>query len=244
MDGRVGPKTLAVLQSGAKIDVRATIDDSPVFPPNPLPNPLPLPNPNPQPLPNPLPPPSLIPPPLPQQPALIPVPKLHLDNIQISAGGIHTINTSRSNTDTIFLQASYVILWKSQGPHTEISLGFTNLFSVGPTREGTDFQMFGQITRAQIPIFGNLTASFFAQIAAQSLIPLKPLRPVAGIGAGLQVQWEIIKDRLSIGAQGMPFLNVVSERNPDQPGRDQLRFLTGFQGSGFMILQLDVGKRQ
>jgi hypothetical protein len=26
------------------------------------------------------------------------------------------------------------------------------------------------------------------------------------IGAGLQIQWEVIKDRFVLGAQGMPFL--------------------------------------
>jgi peptidoglycan hydrolase-like protein with peptidoglycan-binding domain len=240
MDGIVGPHTAAVLQSGAKIVVRAALDTTELPPV--IPRPGILPPPGVLPLPKPLPPPSIIPPPAPQ-PRIIPVPKLHLDNVQIQAGGSHTFNSTRSDTDTVFFQASYVILWKSQGPHTEISLGLTNLFSVGATKDGDDIQIFGQITRAQIPIFGRLTASFFAQIAGQSLLPLKPFRPVVGIGAGAQIQWEFIKDTLSIGAQGMPFLNVVNERNPDRPGQDRIRFMTGAQGQGFLILQLDVGKR-
>jgi peptidoglycan hydrolase-like protein with peptidoglycan-binding domain len=226
--GIVGPKTIAALQSGAKIDFRATIDDPPLVPP----------------LPAPLPPPTLIPPPALQTPKIIPAPKLHLDNVQVQSGGSHTVNSTRSNTDTVFFQASYVILWKNQGPHTEISFGFTNLFSVGPTKEGTDFQMFGQITRAQIPIFGNLTASLFGQMAGQNFLPLKPFRPALGFGAGLQIQWEIIKGVLSIGAQGMPFINFVSESDPDRPGHDRFRILTGAQGQGFMNFQLDVGKRE
>ncbi|MEP6848483.1 MAG: peptidoglycan-binding domain-containing protein [Acidobacteriota bacterium] len=235
MDGIVGRDTLAVLQAGAKIDFRASFDDLSQIHPNHLPDPFPSLN---------LPP--LVPPPAPQRPPLIPVPKLRLDNVQIQAGASHTINATRSNSDAVFFQASYVILWKNQGPHTEIGFGFTNVFNVPPSRDGNDFQMFGQITRAQIPIFGrkDLSLSFFGQASGANFLPLKPLRPVIGFGAGGQVTWEIIKDTLSIGAQGMPFLNIVNERDPDRPGHDRLRFLTGVQGQGFMTIQLDVGPRE
>jgi hypothetical protein len=42
----------------------------------------------------------------------------------------------------------------------------------------------------------------------------------------------------------MPFINFVSERDPDRPGHDRFRILTGAQGQGFMNFQLDVGKRE
>jgi peptidoglycan hydrolase-like protein with peptidoglycan-binding domain len=236
MDGIVGPHTHAVLESGAKVDFRVGIDPSELpgltLPGiNPLPVP-PLPNPIPQ-----LPPlkPPLVPPPAPQPP-FIPAPKLHLDNIQVQAGFSHTINFTRDNTDSVFSQVQYTFLWRSEGPHTELSAGVAHLFSVNGKEDGNDIQIFGQVTRAQIPIFDKLTVSFFGQIAVQNLKLVKPLQPVVGVGGGAQFTWEFIKDRFSIGAQGMPFFNLLSEDG-------KFKVLTGAQGQGFLIFQFDGGKR-
>ena len=62
------------------------------------------------------------------------------------------------------------------------------------------------------------------------------LRPVVGIGAGVQIQWEFVKDRFAIGAQGMPFFNILKADN-------QFKVLTGAQGQGFLIFQFDAGPR-
>jgi hypothetical protein len=236
MDGVVGPHTRAVLESGAKVEFRLGVD------PAELPRPLPPPFPQPLPVP-PLPLPVLpqlktpvVPPPAPQPP-FIPTPRLHLDNVQVQAGFSHTINFTRQNTDSLFLQPQYTILWQNpDAEHTEISFGSTHLFSVNSREEGNDIQLFGQVTRAQIPLFDKLTVSVFGQVGFQNLLPLKPFRPVVGIGAGAQFQWEFVKNRFAIAAQGMPFLNFQIE-----DGR--FKILTGLQGQGFLIFQFDVGSR-
>jgi peptidoglycan hydrolase-like protein with peptidoglycan-binding domain len=135
MDGVVGPHTLAVLQSGAKVVFRLGVD------PVELPRPLPPPFPQPLPLP-PLPLPVLpklktpvVTPPAPQPP-FIASPRLHLDNVQVQAGASHTINFTRQDTDSTFLQVQYTMLWQNKGPHTEISFGGTHLFSVNSRQEG------------------------------------------------------------------------------------------------------------
>ena len=238
MDGIVGPHTRAVLESGAEVVFRAGFDPTEApkpFPPflTPVPfQPLPVPVPFP-PLPK-LGAPVLMPPT--PQPPFIPVPKLHLDNVQIAAGLGHTINFTRKPTDSTFMQVQYTMLWKSDGPHTEISVGGAHLFSVNSREEENDVQLFGQVTRAQIPVFDTLSVSFFAQIAIQNLQMTNPFRPVFGIGAGAQFQWDIIKDRFAIAAQGMPFFNIITED-------DHLKVLTGAQGQGFLILQFDSGER-
>ena len=119
MDGIVGPHTRAVLESGAEVVFRVGFD--PTEAPKPLPpflTPVPFP-----PLPTPVPFPPLpklgapvLMPPIPQPP-FIPVPKLHLDNVQIAAGLSHTINFTRKPTDSTFMQVQYTMLWKSDGPH-------------------------------------------------------------------------------------------------------------------------------
>lgn len=244
MDGLVGPNTRAVLESGAKVVLRLGLDRTEL--PKPLPLPRPLPPPFPQPLPLPLPIPVLpklktpvVMPPTPQ-PAFIPSPRLHLDNVQVQAGATHTINFTRKDTDAVFIQVQYTLLWKNpDDEHTEISIGGTHVFSVNNQEEGNDIQLFGQITRAQIPIFSRvpqLTASAFAQIAVQNLLLTNPLRPVVGLGAGLQVQWEFVKRKFSIAVQGMPFLNFLQENN-------QFKMLTGAQGQGVLIFQFDGGTR-
>jgi hypothetical protein len=239
MDGVVGAHTREVLESGAKVVLRLGLDPT-ELPPRPLPPPFP------QPLPLPLPIPVLpklktpvVMPPTPQ-PAFIPAPRLRLDNVQVQAGGSHTINFTRKNTDAVFLQVQYTMLWKNPDEeHTEISVGGTHVFSVNGKEEGNDIQLFGQLTRVQIPIFDRvpqLTASAFVQITVQNLRLTNPIRPVVGIGVGAQVQWEFIKKRFSIAIQGMPFLNFLEENN-------QFKMLTGAQGQGFLIFQFAGGSR-
>ena len=197
MDGIVGPHTRAALESGAEVVFRAGFDPTEgpkPFPPLPMPGPFPLPK---------LEVPVLMPP-IPQPP-FISVPKLHLDNVQVAAGFGHTINFTRRDADSMFVQVQYTMLWKRDGPHTEISFGGGHLFSVNSRQEGHDIQLFGQITRAEIPVFDNLSVSFFGQIALQNLLMTRPFKPVLGIGVGAQFQWDIIKDRFAIAAQGMPF---------------------------------------
>jgi hypothetical protein len=231
MDGIVGPNTRAVLEAGARVDVRMTLDPETIPPLLPGLKPLLLP--------------PLTLPPMPQPP-VISAPKLHLDNVQVQAGFAHTINATRPSTSTVFIQASYVMLWKNQGERTEFSAGLANFFSVGPTKEGNDvLQIFGQVSRAQIPLFGSdrLTAALSAQLAGQSLLT-KPFKPAIGVGAGGQFQWEVLKHKtsgltLSLGAQGMANFNVVFN---DQ-GPSDTRILTAFQLQGFANFGIDFGSR-
>jgi hypothetical protein len=228
-DGKVGPHTRAVLQSGAKVVVRVGLD------PTELPKPRP-PVPGQRPPLMPLLKPPLLMPPTPQQPSFIPVPKLHLDNLQVQSGFSHTINFTRQDTDSIFLQAQYTFLWRRDGPHTEITFGATHMFTANGKKEGNDIQIFGQVSAADIPIFDNVTASLFGQIAVQNLLPLNSFQPVVGIGAGVQFGWDIVKDRFSLAAQGMPFLNLLEEDR-------RFKVLAGFQGQGLLIFKFDIGSR-
>jgi hypothetical protein len=231
-DGVVGPHTLGVLQSGAKIVFRVGLDPTelpavqapPTSPASAPPSPI-LPK---------LKAPVLMPPA--PQPSYIPAPRLYLDNFQLQAGASHTFNFTRWNTDSMFLQAQWTLLWKSQGPHTEISLGGVQLYSLNSNQDGNDVQFYGQVTRAQIPIFDKLTLSLFGQMTLQNMRILKPFNPSAGVGVGAQFQWEFVENKFMIAAQEMPFFNLINEN-------DSFKVLTGFQGQGFLIFQFDAGSR-
>jgi hypothetical protein len=58
--------------------------------------------------------------------------------------------------------------------------------------------------------------SFFGQIALQNLQMTKPFKPVLGIGVGAQFQWDIIKDRFAIAAQGTAVSESRRLKNDDE----------------------------
>ena len=145
-------------------------------------------------------------------PSAPPTPSLHLDNIQIQAGGQRTftpwIGPSSPSFDSLLVSAQATFLKVSDGPHLELALG--GQFAVSPKLSDGKYnaQGFFQITGADLIAPGRFhLLSPFAQVSFQSnFFPFGS--PTVGLTAGNQLSFDIIKDRWMFFVQGALAANL------------------------------------
>jgi hypothetical protein len=145
-------------------------------------------------------------------PSPSPTPSLHLDNVQIQAGGQRTfspwLGPNSPSFNSLLLSAQATFLKVSDGPHVELAVGGQFAINQSPSDSKYNAQGFFQVTGADLLAPGRFHLfSPFAQVAFQSnFAPFGS--PTVGLTAGNQLSFDIIKDNLMFFVQGALAANL------------------------------------
>jgi len=145
-------------------------------------------------------------------PSPSPTPSLHIDNVQIQAGGQRTFSPwagpSSPSFNSLLLSAQATFLKVSDGPHLELAVGGQVAINQAPSDSKYNAQGFFQVTGADLLAPGRFhLLSPFAQVAFQSnFAPFGS--PAVSLTAGNQLSFDIIKDNLMIFVQGSLAANL------------------------------------
>jgi len=153
------------------------------------------------------------------------------------------------DTASLYFQITGTALLCDDLPlNSEMSLqaGVTGMFTLSERfpigrpdkRNGTDLQIFVQLTITKKDLFGikGLAGQLLAQAAKQNMLPFDSPKPVLGLGVGVQATYDILKlpplGTISLGLGGMPLFNYSFSDS------DLLsRWTTGSQWIGFINLE-------
>jgi peptidoglycan hydrolase-like protein with peptidoglycan-binding domain len=142
-------------------------------------------------------------------PMNIPPPKLHLDNIKLQAQDQQTILSVHSFSSLV-VAVNATLLTRQKGPHLELSFGPQVAFNTTQNDSRVDGSVVAQVSAADLVGSDDprhFSLALFSQATAQ--ISLSQEGPLTGqFGAGAQVQFTILKDRLTLFWQAMPFLSI------------------------------------
>ena len=139
-------------------------------------------------------------------------PSLHLDNIQVQAGGQRTfspwLGPSSPAFNSLVLTAQATFLKVGDGPHLELTPGAQIVANGAPADSKYNAQVFFQVTAADLIAPGRFHLfSPFAQATFQSnFAPFGA--PTAGLTVGNTLQFDIIKDRWMFFVQGALATNI------------------------------------
>jgi hypothetical protein len=139
-------------------------------------------------------------------------PSLHLDNIQVQAGGQRTfspwLGPSSPGFNSLVLTAQATFLKVGDGPHLELTPGVQVAANGAPSDSKYNVQVFFQVTAADLIAPGRFHLfSPFAQATFQSnFAPFGA--PTAGLTVGDTLQFDIIKDRWMFFVQGALATNI------------------------------------
>lgn len=137
---------------------------------------------------------------------------LHIDNVQVQAGGQRTfspwIGPGSPAFNSLVLTAQATFLVVSDGPHLELTPGAQVSLNDSPSDNKFNAQAFFQVTAADVIAPGRFHLfSPFAQATFQAnFAPFSA--PAVGLTVGNTFQFDIIKDNLMFFVQGSLAANL------------------------------------